>query len=407
VAISIGETIRLTVEKAAAGGEMLARVDGQVVLVTGAIPGEQVVARVDRIAKRVAHAKVIDIDNASPDRREAFTDPFCGGCVYSHIAYSRQLALKSDVIVDAFSRIAKITLPTLPVVKPSPEEGYRMRARLHMRGPRLGFFREGTHEICDVRQTRQLLPETCDALDRLTAAARSLGAAERIREIELSENIDGSERVVHIDSLQPLELRVLDALTNTDGFSAGPYVTDALSFGDRRIALRRHVLAFFQGNRHLLHGLVENVVSRLPSGESVMDLYAGAGLFAIAAAVLRGAAVTAVEGDRYAAADLQANAAAAGGTIETKRASIESFAATMKTADTIIVDPPRTGMTAAALDGVLRVKPRSLLYVSCDVATLARDARAIVARGYALGGVQAFDLFPNTPHVETLVAFGI
>jgi 23S rRNA (uracil1939-C5)-methyltransferase len=407
VALSIGETIRLTVEKAAAGGEMLGRVDGQVVLVTGAIPGEQVIVRVDRIAKRVAHANVIDVGDASPDRREAFSDPLCGGCLYSHIAYSRQLALKSDVIVDAFSRIAKIPLPAPPVVNPSPEDGYRMRARLHMRGPRLGFFREGTHEICDVRQTRQLLPATCDALDRLTAAARSLGAAELIREIELSENIDGSERVVHIDSVQPLAWRVLDALTNTDGFSSGPHVTDTLSFGDRRFTLRRHVLAFFQGNRYLLHGLVEHVVSRLASGASVMDLYAGAGLFAIAAALLRGATVTAVEGDRYAAADLHANAAAAGGTIETKRASIESFAATMKTADTVIVDPPRTGMTPAALDGVLRVKPRSLIYVSCDVATLARDARAIVARGYGLGALEAFDLFPNTPHVETIVEFGI
>jgi len=407
VSLSVGDTIRLTVEKPAAGGEMLARVDGQVVLVAGAIPGEQVVVRVERIAKRVAHAKVIEVADASSDRRQEFGDPLCGGCLYSHIAYSRQLALKREVIVDAFTRIAKLTLPTPPVVTPSPEEGYRMRARLHVRGPRLGFFREGTHDICDARQTRQLLPTTCDALDQLMAAARSLGAAESIREIELSENIDGSERVVHIDSVQPLELPVLEALANTNGFTRGPYVTDTLSFGQRRMVLRRHVLAFFQGNRHLLHRLVEHVVGRLPHGGSVLDLYAGAGLFAIAAAVLRGASVTAVEGDRYAADDLHANAAAAGGPIETKRASVESFAATMNAVDTVIVDPPRTGMTPAALDGVLRVRPRSMIYVSCDVATLARDARAIVARGYSLGTMQAFDLFPNTPHVETIVEFAV
>jgi len=407
VALGIGDTVRLTVEKPAAGGEMLARADGQVVLISGAIPGEQVVVRVERIAKRVAHAKVIEVGDASPDRREAFADPRCGGCLYSHIAYSRQLALKSEVIVDAFTRIAKIAPPNLPVVTPSPEEGYRMRARLHMRGPRLGFFREGTHDLCDARQTRQLLPATCDALERLTAAARSLGATELIREIELSENIDGSERVAHFDSVQPLELRVLEALAEIDGFTRGPHVTDTLSFGERRIVLRRHVLAFFQGNRHLLHRLVEHVVDRLPNGGSVLDLYAGAGLFAIAAAVMRGASVTAVEGDRYAADDLQANAAAAGGPIEAKRASVESFAASMNGADTVIVDPPRTGMTPPALDAVLRLRPRSLIYVSCDVATLARDARAIVARGYSLGPMQAFDLFPNTPHVETVVEFGI
>ena len=112
MALRIGYTVRLTVEKPAAGGEMLARADGQVVLVAGAIPGEQVVVRVERIAKRVAHATVMEVGDASPDRREAFADPRCGGCLYSHIAYRRQLALKSEVIVDAFSRIAKISLPT-------------------------------------------------------------------------------------------------------------------------------------------------------------------------------------------------------------------------------------------------------------------------------------------------------
>ncbi len=400
-----GDTADLVVEKAAAGGEMLARVDGQIVLVSGAVPGERVSARVERVAKRVAHARVTHIIEPSPDRRVPFDDPLCGGCVYSHIAYGRQLALKSDVIADAFVRIAKAPLPNRVDVAASPEEGYRMRARLHVAGSRAGFFREGTHDLCDIRPTRQLLPSTCDAIDRLMAAARSLGVAEVLRGIELSENVTATERVVHLEAGEPLDFGVVEALIEAGGFSAGSYVTDVLAIDEQKMALRRHVLAFFQGNRHLLPTLVADVVSHVPLDGSVTDLYAGAGLFAIAAATFRGATVTAVEGDRYAADDLRANAAASGNRVRAERASVEVFVERMAPTDTVIVDPPRTGMTPKALDGVLRANPKTLVYVSCDVATLARDARVAFSQGYEIASARAFDLFPNTPHVETVVVF--
>src|SRR5262245_40708444 len=170
-----GHILTLTIEKPAAGGPMIARVDGQVVLVTGAIPGETVRARVERVGRGVAHADTVGVESASPDRRDVFADPRCGGCLYGHMAYGRQLEIKSQVIADAFQRIGRLPLAAAVPVAPSPEDGYRMRARLHVRGPRIGFYRENTHEICDVRQTRQLLPETCDVLERLGAAIASLG----------------------------------------------------------------------------------------------------------------------------------------------------------------------------------------------------------------------------------------
>src|SRR5262249_4475422 len=189
VSMTLGpnQTIELAIDRPAAGGAMIARHEGRVVLVTGAIPGERVAARVDRLSKSVAFAHTVGVVMPSPDRREAFADPSCGGCVYSHIAYPRQLAIKSQVIADAFARIGRLQVPASVAVAPSPEDGYRMRARLHARGSRLGFFREGTHDVCDPRQSRQLLSETCDALDRLMAAARSLGA-DAVREVELAEN---------------------------------------------------------------------------------------------------------------------------------------------------------------------------------------------------------------------------
>src|SRR5262245_55586234 len=184
MSLRVNETVRVSVEKPAAGGRMIGRVDGQVVLVGGAVPGERVTARVERVTKSVAFAETIAVEDASPDRRAAFPDPLCGGCVYSHMAYARQLEIKSQVIADAFARIGRVVLPAPVAVAASPEEGYRMRARLHVRGGRIGFFREGTHELCDARQTRQLLPATCDALDRVMAVARSLGR-DTVRGIEL------------------------------------------------------------------------------------------------------------------------------------------------------------------------------------------------------------------------------
>ena len=409
--IAAGATLPLLIEKPAVGGRMIARADGQIVLVSGAIPGERVQARIDRVSKSVGYADTIAVDDPSPDRRQPFTDLACGGSLYAHIAYPRQLAIKALVIADAFARIGRLPLPGPLAVAPSPEEGYRMRARLHVRGRRVGFFREGTHEVCDARETRQLLPATCDVIDRVSAALRSVGA-DAVREIELSENIDARERVMHFETVERVDSRVLDKLTAIDGITRGPYVTDTLRLGDHQVSLRRHVQAFFQGNRYLLTDLVGHVVEQVPRGGSLIDLYAGVGLFAVAAAVTRAAHVRAVEGDPFAAADLQANAAAAGEAIVATKDAVERFlsSGTARRAagpppQTVIVDPPRTGLSREALDGLIGSDATRLVYVSCDVATLARDARRIVDAGYPIAAAHAFDLFPNTPHVETVVVF--
>lgn len=414
--LTVGQTLAFTIDKPAAGGRMIARLDGQVVLVGGAIPGERVQARIERVAKGVAFAETVAVDQPSADRRTPFTDPACGGCLFAHITYPRQLEIKRQVIVDAFARIGHMALPLEVTVAASPEDGYRMRARLHVRGGRIGFFREGTHELCSARDTRQLLGASCDTLDRLLAAVRPPDA-DALREVELSENVDATERVVHLEIARPLDARAIDAMVSVDGLTAGPFVTDRLTFDTAAVTLRRHVLAFFQGNRHLLRQLIAHVVENVPAGSTVADLYAGAGLFSVSAAVLRGARVIAVEGDRVAAEDLHANAAAAGGQVMAAHQPVESIPAWLPRAmnevsgqsaiDTAIVDPPRTGMTRDALDGLLPLRASRIVYVSCDVATLARDARRIVDAGYAITRADAFDLFPNTPHVETVVVFDI
>ncbi|MGB7220510.1 MAG: TRAM domain-containing protein [Vicinamibacterales bacterium] len=411
--ISIGDVLPLTVEKPVAGGRMLARVVGRIVLVSGAIPGERVQARVERVAKGVVYAAAAGIDEASADRRPA-ADPLCGGCLYAHIAYPRQLDLKALVVEDAFARIGRLALPGPVRVAASIETGYRMRARLHVRGSLFGFVRESTHDICDVRQTGQLLEQTCDALDRLWAAVRSLGL-EGVADIELAENLDASARVVHLNGRDPIDARQLDRLGATPGLTGlsaatgtrgDAYVTDVLTIGDGPpVALRRHVLAFFQGNRYLLEPLVSHVVAQLPPARHIVDLYAGVGVFAIAAATVRGTTVTAVEGDMIAAADLTANAAARETVVAVHQAVEDFLRDASVQPDAVIVDPPRTGLSREAMDGLASLGAPRIVYVSCDVATLARDARRLVDASYSLARVDAFDLFPNTPHVETVAVF--
>ena len=183
-------------------------------------------------------------------------------------------------------------------------------------------------------------------------------------------------------------------------------MTDRIRAGESEVTLQRHVQAFFQGNRFLFQDLVSHVVAQIAEGSDVLDLYAGGGAFAVSAGAWRGARVTAVEGDRAAASDLTANCAAASGSVTPEHESVELFLQrTPPRPDTVILDPPRTGLSRDALTGVLGLRARRVVYVSCDIATLARDARGFVDSDYAIERADAFDLFPNTPHVETVAVF--
>lgn len=434
MAIARGTLVEVTVEKPAAGGRMIARVDGQVTLVSGAIPGERVSARVERVQRDVVYAECHTVIAPSPDRRQPAGDPACGGMTYSHIALARQRALKAEVVVDGFARLARLQLEAPPPVEASPEHGYRMRARVHVRGGRLGSFREGTHEVCDVGQTRQLLAESVDVLGRLAETLARFSVAE-VGAIELMENIDASQRVLHIqtEAGMPLPSASLAALASIAGVSglsvsegpgrrarvvAGtPWVSDSVEafarsspaetspHGDAYV--RRHAGSFFQANRYLTADLARAVAGRLSDGP-VVDLYAGVGLFALVAAARGSREVVAVEEDPTSAGDLIENARAFAGAIRVESRSVESLLGEpgrLPRDATLVVDPPRTGMSRAAIAGVIGHHAPRIVYVSCDVATLSRDARRLIDAGYRLSDLVLFDLFPNTPHIESLAVF--
>jgi 23S rRNA (uracil1939-C5)-methyltransferase len=394
------QEISLAVEKPAAGGRMIARHEGQVVLVAGAVPGERVRARVERVERRLAFATVVLVEVPSPDRRPGFADPLCGGCLYSHIAYARQLSLKGDVIRDAFLRLGRIPIEQPIDVAPSPERGYRMRARLHVHQGRIGFYREGTHVLCDAAATDQLNPASLDAAAEAVADIERSGV--RVSAVELAENIAGDERGLSLEIAgQPGRV------------TAGqPSVTDPLAAltGDRVTngELRRRPESFFQANRYLVPQLVGGVLDAVPPDGDVLDLYAGVGLFSIALAGLGRLGIIAVEGDRASGNDLAQNARPFGASITVHLDSVEGWLdSSRRLVPTAIVDPPRTGISAAAMSALAKLRANRIVYVSCDPATMARDARRLLESGYRIESLRAFDLFPNTPHVETLGVFDV
>jgi 23S rRNA (uracil1939-C5)-methyltransferase len=414
----------VTIERPVAGGWMLARHGGRTLLVSGAIPGERVRVAIRRTQRGVAWGRVVEVIEASPDRRSPSCDLGCGGSLYAHIAYERQLQLKSQVIADAFHRIGKIDLTAPVAVAGSPERGYRLRGRVHVRGGRAGFFLEGTHDLCDAASTGQLHDDVFPALTRL---AELLGnRAVYCDAVIVSENVRATQRILHLVAragarLDDVKIAIEllpgvtglttdlgkrqvslggDAATND---SADELFLDGPPPIDGAVRWSRSPASFFQANRFMVGRLVRHVLDAAP-GDRCVDLYSGVGLFAVALAA-RGGKTLAVEGDVVSARDLMTNAEPFRRTLRVAHAAVESFVQQSLGGppDVVVLDPPRTGASTEVASGVIGWHPARIVYVSCDPPTLARDVSRFAASGYELHDIRAFDLFPNTPHVETIV----
>jgi 23S rRNA (uracil1939-C5)-methyltransferase len=170
--------------------------------------------------------------------------------------------------------------------------------------------------------------------------------------------------------------------------------------------LRRHAASFFQGNRFLLSDLVSTVLDSVAPHGAVLDLYAGVGVFSVSLAATGRDGITAVEGDRESGADLLRNAAVYRDRIHAVVGRVEEQVRRHRGAPaTVIVDPPRTGLSKDALAALAQLGAARTIYVSCDPPTMARDAARLVETGCRVASLQGFDLFPNTAHVETVGVF--
>jgi len=389
------DVLDLRIERLIATGAGLARSDGGVVFVEGALPGDRVRARVVRRAKRHVEAVVEEVLEPSPDRRAARCAHFgaCGGCSLQHLAYPAQLAAKRNFVLDALRSIASIVPEFEVEVIGSPEYGWRSRAELQLEhaGGRttFGAFRTRSHEVVALRECPVLVPEL-EAIVTAAAGGRTgipgsarqafLAAGDRTTAIEL---VDADGRTV--DEPGSVVQRV-------DGFD--------LEFGAR---------TFFQGNRALLPALVARATAPRAAklgarGALAFDLYAGSGLFSLPLARSFDL-VLAVEEDKAAVERLRANVAAA--ELTRVRAEVADVARWITRAsrlgpEFILLDPPRAGAGPDVVDGIAAAKPREVRYVACDPATLARDLRRFQERNYLLRALSVLDIFPQTLHVESV-----
>lgn len=425
-ALRPGERLEVTVERAVYRGQGLARHHGQVVFVPRGLPGDHLRVRVQSVTRGYATAEIVDVLGPGSGRVEARCPHFadCGGCAYQHADPATQAALKEAVLLDALRRAGVPWERPIPV-RPSPADGWRARASLHVEHAgarvRLGFHREGSHQVVDIERCLQLSAPMMAAARGLRAGLEARPAIARgVKDVDLAESFDGGRLVASLetdfDAKQAGAAVVLaDAAPGLTGFGVvageGRRRRFLLLRGDPRVeatvlgvALRAHVQSFFQANRFLAEALVQEVLDRTPPGGSVLDLYAGVGLFALPLG-RRADEVRGLEQGPSAVEDARANGEAAGLThVRVHQGDVREMVGFPPRRDErIVLDPPRTGAGAEVVRLIAGRRPASIVYVSCDPPTLGRDLKGFAAEGYVPDSIAAFDLFPDTFHMETVV----
>jgi len=421
------DVLEVSIERGVYRGLGLARHQGRVVFVPGGLPGDRLRVRVASVARDYATASVEAVLEPGPGRRSApcAHAPECGGCTYQDLEYAAQLKLKAAILADTLRRAGVDWESEVPVV-PSPETGWRTRATFHVQiesgRVQLGLHRTGSTDVVDLESCLQLSPAMNRVVCQMRSALGALGRlAEGVQSLALAESADASELVAVLEtSLTQGKARQLgqlsEATVGLSGFAVvvgpdrnrryliqqgQPYV-HATVLGKR---LRHHVGAFFQGNRFLVEPLARHVLDLTPPGGSVLDLYCGVGLFALSVAPTA-SHVIGVEADRLAARDAVHNveAAALGNVRILRGQTLDILRSLPRSAgERLILDPPRTGLGPRVVKAVALRRPQTLVYVSCDPPTLARDLRELDRHGYRPDSFQAFDLFPDTFHLETVV----
>jgi len=422
--LSVGDVLELQVEKAVYRGLGLARHEGRAVFVPRGLPGERLRVHVTSVEKGFARAQAEEVLVPSPSRRKAPCPhaESCGGCAYQELDYAAQLSLKRDVVTEALRR-AGAPFPEPVDIVASPEEGWRTRASMHFEiaggDLRLGLHEEGTHKVVEIERCLQLSPAMSEAargLKRAVAARPELWP--RLTGLHLAEGTEAG-LVATLEVLMPaseaqglVSLRgALPGLTGLAGeLVEGQRRTYVLLMGSPRLAhqvlglrLSSHARSFFQANRFLVEPLAQAVLDLVPAEGPVLDLYSGVGLFALPLAA-RGQEIRAVEIDETAADDAGENARRLGLALRVDRSDTREFLARTpaREGQHVVIDPPRTGAGLPVVELLAARRPPTIVYVSCDPATLGRDLAHFARLGYRADSLRLFDMFPDTFHVEAV-----
>ena len=382
--LTVGQIIRVTIEKVAHGGHFIARYEGAVIFVRHGLPGELVDVAITSIGSSFNRGDVVTVIEPSDDRVDApcrFANRNgCGGCDFQHVAISAQRKLKSDVITEQFSRIAKMDI-RVEVEEVSPALGWRTQTTIGSdKKGRAGFYASRTNSIMAIDNCLVLHP----AIGYQEIAGRNWEPGARI---EVSASTDGSRRVVVGDQIEGDAQQIFTVKDKKYHVSAG---------------------SFWQSNLNAPEVLVDCVseFAQVKTGEHVLDLYGGVGLFAlqILDAIGPGGRIDLVEGSKSATADAHINFEGAAN-VKIHTGDVEKILPRFSRADVIILDPPRDGAKKNVIESAVACAPRAIVYVACDPAALARDSALLRDANYTLKEIRAFDLFPMTHHIECVALF--
>ncbi|WP_312931045.1 23S rRNA (uracil(1939)-C(5))-methyltransferase RlmD [Pseudomonas sp.] len=427
--VPVGKKQRLSIERLAGDGRGLAFHEGRTWFVSGALAGESVEARVLNARGKVVEARLERVLQASAERREPPCRHFqhCGGCSLQHMPHADQLALKQRTLAEQLQRVAGIQPDTWAAPLAGPEFGYRRRARVAVRWEakarelRVGFRAEASQDIIAIEECPVLVQPLQSIMRHLPTVLRSLSKPQALGHIEL---FSGSAEAVLVrqvaalpdEDLQRLQAFCLEAGAQLwlqgDGEPA-PFIAGAtlgFTLAPWQLELAWRPGDFVQVNAAVNTAMIEQALAWLApqADERVLDLFCGLGNFALPLA-RQAREVVAIEGvqtmvDRAAAnardnnvhnaaffqADLTQPLAGA-------QWAAEGFSA-------VLLDPPRDG-AYEVVQHIAQLEAKRLVYVSCNPATLARDAQVLVNQGYRLTRAGILDMFPQTAHVEAMALF--
>jgi 23S rRNA (uracil1939-C5)-methyltransferase len=392
----VGDRVRTGIEDVAFGGDGVARISDLVLFVPFTVDEDEAEVEITEVRKRYARGRLVRITAPSRHRILPVCPEYtrCGGCRMQHVAYGHQLDLKRRQVEEAFKRIAGIPLPSVAGVIPSPRPfGWRGKAEFHLAGGRRGPYRVGlmalaSHDLIEV--------ERCGIVEEsINGKYREFREALRSGKIRAP----GERQVIWSDEPDEPPTEIFTG--------SGPPPDVARIVCGRRLTVPGN--GFFQANVALVGELVEQVVGMcgLTGRETVIDGYGGAGLFSLFLGS-RAGRLFGIEGDREAVRCAGINLCREGLLqAEFLRGDVadilkNEFAEHRRTADVVVLDPPRDGCGEGVPDGVAALHPERIVYVSCNPATQARDIRRLSESGYTLRRLQPLDMFPQTAHIEVV-----
>ncbi len=417
--------VRTRIESVAFKGYGVARIDGKVVFVPLTMTGDEAWVEITEEKKKYSTARLSEIIKPSPERVSPPCPYFgtCGGCQWQHINYPAQAELKKEILQELLKRLGRLlNIPSISVV-PSPKPyDYRVRVKLKVKGKAMGYYQERSHRIVDVErcpishplvnQIIQRLREDLDALSRTDEVKINVSAEER-RGVLLFHFHSYDQRAEpfakELIRSQPILKGI--AITQNDGhrLAGDPTLNFTIPLSHeiekREVKLRISPESFLQVYPEQNQRLVQTVLqfSEADQDDRVFDLYAGVGNLTLPLA-MGAKEVVGIEENRTAFEDAQFNAEKNGvKNCHFIHGRVEDVLLDRKRElpDLVVLDPPRTGCKAI-LDQVVRLKPKKIIYVSCEPTTFARDLRLFWERGYSLQRLSLIDMFPQTYHMEVV-----